>query len=497
MTTEKSAATLSTKIDNIKVRMYRIGTGDCFLLQFREGASVKFNLMIDCGCINGGREDFVEKLENVVTETGGVIDLLIVTHEHADHINGFQKVSDIFDKKIQVKKVWFAWTEADEPFANSFRREHVKTKIAINKAAVKLNQLRKDKAFEKMYDDDFRRTQILAANEYFIDSLSSLNDLNLSSESSLDTIKTMEDILKENKVIKKTTKVDFFEPGDVIEDLEGAEGVRFLILGPPKNNASIKREEIKGEGYEKRQEKSTVEMSFQNLLLKEEENQLENDLNPFDRQYELRDPHEIEDNYSSTENDWRKIDSDWLFSAGGLALRHQSSINNTSFVVAIQFVDSEKLLLFPGDAEHGSWLSWHDNINWTLKLADNKTKKVNVEYILQNTVFYKVSHHLSQNGTPKAKGLEMMTNNQLAAMVTLDFGKINGGWLNTMPNDLIGEELIRKTKGKIFFAGDRRKILKNIKTSRTSLSKSNLDTIEKLNQPFDGQIYIDFEVDGR
>lgn len=217
---------------------------------------------------------------------------------------------------------------------------------------------------------------------------------------------------------------------------------------------------------------------------------------PFDDEYVLDDKEQspIKDAYKA--DPWRTIDNDWLFSAGSLALRHETSINNTSLAIAIQFKKSERILLLPGDAEHGSWLSWHNNLEWTFKDKNNKTKKVNAEYILNNTVFYKVGHHLSHNGTAKQKGLDMMKQQNLAAMATLDFKKINSVWLNTMPNDLVGEQLIRKTKGKLFFLGDRKKILKNIKTSRVTISKANLDKLEKLNQPFDGEIFIDYEVAG-
>ena len=65
-----------------------------------------------------------------------------------------------------------------------------------------------------------------------------------------------------------------------------------------------------------------------------------------------------------------------------------------------------------------------------------------------------------------------------------------------MPNDLIGETLIRKTKGKVFFAGDRKKILKNLQTDRVTLSKVNLQKLEKENKRFDGKFYIEHEVNG-
>lgn len=483
-----------TVVNKINVRMYRIGTGDFFLLQCKKSDKVTFNLMIDCGCINGGKADFADKVEDLATTTDGVIDLLIVTHEHADHINGFERASDVFDTKIKVKKVWFAWTEADETFANEFRKEHTKIKMTLKAATEKLNMLRKEGAFDKVYDKDGNESLMIEATNHFITSLNGLTALNYEPRLSLDKIPTMEDILRKFKVIKADTIVEFWEPGDVIEKLTGAEGLRFFVLGPPKSNEDIRKEEVKSEGYEKREKKSTLDMSFLNLF--DSDHFTKRELMPFDDGYVLDDKEQspVKDAYKA--DPWRTIDNDWLFSAGSLALRHETSINNTSLVVAIQFKKSERILLMPGDAEHGSWLSWHNNLEWTFKDKNNKTKKVNAEYILNNTVFYKVGHHLSHNGTAKQKGLEMMKQEDMAAMATLDFKKINSGWLNTMPNDLIGEQLIRKTKGKLFFLGDRKKILKNIKTSRVTISKANLDRLEELNQPFDGQIFIDYEVTG-
>ena len=483
-----------TAVNKINVRMYRVGTGDFFLLQFKKAGKITFNLMIDCGCINSGKADFVDKVEDLSTTTNGVIDLLIVTHEHADHINGFEKASDIFDSKINVKKVWFAWTEADETFANEFRKEHTKIKMALKLAAERLNMLRKEGAFDQVYDKDSNQSLMIEATNHFITSLNGLNQLNYEPRMSLDKIPTMEDILRKFKVIKADTVVEFWEPGDVIENLAGAEGIRFFVLGPPKNNEDIKKEEVKGEGYEKREKKSTLDVAFLNLF--DSAHFTKRELMPFDDQYVLDDKEQspIKDAYKA--DLWRTIDNDWLFSAGSLALRHETSINNTSLAIAIQFKKSERILLLPGDAEHGSWLSWHNNLEWTFKDKNNKTKKVNAEYILNNTVFYKVGHHLSHNGTAKQKGLDMMKQENMAAMATLDFKKINSVWLNTMPNDLVGEQLIRKTKGKLFFLGDRKKILKNIKTSRVTISKANLDKLEKLNQPFDGEIFIDYEVTG-
>ena len=50
--------------------------------------------------------------------------------------------------------------------------------------------------------------------------------------------------------------------------------------------------------------------------------------------------------------------------AGRLALQLDSDTNNTSLVLAIELIASGRVLLFPGDAQVGNWLSWHEGIEW-------------------------------------------------------------------------------------------------------------------------------------
>ena len=83
------------------------------------------------------------------------------------------------------------------------------------------------------------------------------------------------------------------------------------------------------------------------------------------------------------------------------ALRMNGLTNNLSLALAFEFMDSKKVMLFPGDAEFGSWASWH-RIKWDEKGADGKHY---TEDLLNRTVFYKVAHHLSHNGQPKDLGL--------------------------------------------------------------------------------------------
>lgn len=483
------------RISKIIVRMYRAGTGDFFVLQFKKGNTQSCTMMIDCGCINGSKEGFKPLVEDLLAYTRGVVDLLVVTHEHADHINGFQKSADIFNQ-INFKKVWFAWTEDDQdPIANDYRANHSEMALALNAAVAKLNGLLDTHYYETLFAAEAVGNAMLAGRKHFINSLTALNGLNANTATTPGTPKpTMVQLLRDYKVIKPTTIIEFLAPGEVKANLPGAKGISFFVLGPPRSQVYLNRTEKDGESFEKREEKSVLDRALIEALNKSETIGGNMHL-PFDATFEAdAEAYGVGDRYEQG-GDWRKIDYDWLYNAGSLALRYERSINNTSVALAIRFDASEKVLLFPGDAEFGNWESWHDALEWPVNIAGEiVTKKA--EYFLSKTVFYKVGHHLSQNGTAKRMGVEMMTSDTLAAMATLDFKKIQTGWLNTMPNDLLGAELIRKTRGKLFFVGDREQIVPSIKTSRVSIRKDDEDNLNKLNKPFDGKFFIDYTVTG-
>ena len=72
-----------------RIRMYRQGLGDCFLLRFPRAGGQPFHLVIDSGVIMGTADPDIrmtEVAEDIKRETGGKIDVLIVTHEHWDHV---------------------------------------------------------------------------------------------------------------------------------------------------------------------------------------------------------------------------------------------------------------------------------------------------------------------------------------------------------------------------------------------------------------------------
>ena len=113
----------------VKVRMYRQGLGDCFLLAFPGQKGKPFFMLIDCGVIvgqvPGKRPGIQEVAQHIKDSTGGRLDLLVATHQHWDHLSGFVDAKEVF-QKMKVGQVWLAWTENPaDAFCRSIRSASV------------------------------------------------------------------------------------------------------------------------------------------------------------------------------------------------------------------------------------------------------------------------------------------------------------------------------------------------------------------------------------
>lgn len=139
---------------------------------------------------------------------------------------------------------------------------------------------------------------------------------------------------------------------------------------------------------------------------------------------------------------WRRIDDEWLNQAGALALYLDSLTNNSSLALAIELVESGKVLLFAADAQVGNWLSWEE-ITWD-------DSKINTDDLLARTVFYKVGHHASHNATLVA-ALEKMNRPELIAFIPVNKQDPNitkpNGW--KMPASNLFRRLTEKTNNRV------------------------------------------------
>jgi len=453
----KQAAKKVSKPGSVSIRMYCIGTGDCLVLKFDQGAEKPFTMMIDCGSCVGDKAHFTEYVDDLAAYVADGVDLLVVTHEHLDHVNGFGKCKATFEK-IKFTEAWFAWTEdpADPTgAAANIRKTTAEMKASLNKAVNAVAQ--RGPALSNEVKNEFFSGEIMAAHNAYTNGLKGLAEVNLgvdgeangATDGSLAGMVAIKDILKKQK-----TTVRYLYPG-TSRAIKALAGIRFHVLGPPTDRTYIYKDGKEGTDVYKKKfamsESALAAKAFNNYPLPTTSLA---DL-PFQRRY-ISQPHlptTTMYKYQDTGEAWRTIEDEWLMSAGALAIRLNSHINNTSLALAVERVDNGKVLMLPGDAEFGSWESWHLIPDWKTKGADGK--KTFAEDLLNRTVFYKVGHHLSYNGTALQKGISMMKSDDLIAIATLDRDRISKGWKNTMPNQYLLSELTRKTGGRFFIMNEK------------------------------------------
>jgi hypothetical protein len=452
----KGSQTIANEADEgdpgaVSIRMYCIGTGDCFVLKFYRQDRSAFTMMIDCGSCIGDKKWFTPYITDLAAYVKNKIDLLVVTHEHQDHVNGFQKCAEIFSTII-VKQAWFAWTEHPEDpdgEAAELQKKRKTIKSALGSAVSEIG--RQERNVQQLISDSPFSFELRAARESFVQGLNSLASINLNEGMAitgepLAGMKKIKEILEKQK-----TKIRYLNPGSTVR-LDDLPGINFHILGPPKNREFIFKEGKQGSDvYHKSMsldESTLAARAFQRFT----DQSVKPDL-PFRDEFTEGVVTSVQKGlYNDPDNVWRKIDNEWLMSAGTLALRLTSHINNTSLALAIESENSKKVILMPGDAEYGSWESWHMISFWNKKGKDGKIHFV--EDLLSRTSFYKVAHHLSFNGTALEKGIAMMPESNLVAMATLDRDRISNRWKSTMPNKHLLSELIRRTGGRFFIMNE-------------------------------------------
>jgi hypothetical protein len=383
-----------------KVRMYRQGLGDCFLISLprSDRSDRPFYVMIDCGVVLGTPNPtpiMTQVMENIVETTGGAIDVLVATHEHWDHLSGFVQAKEAFDK-LKVGEVWLAWTEdPDDDLTKELKEEKG---LALDALRMGLSHLQLGANADAVAVAEF--SGIL---EFFGAARGA----------------TTGDALK--NVRAKTFKPRYCRPTDAPVVAAGT-NVRFYVLGPPHDRKMLRKINPSARN------KETYGLALGNfqMFLDGAGTALgDTDIDrPFDQQYEIpfvyaQSAPELDffrQHYWQPDNaapdNWRRIDSDWLDGASNIALQLDSLTNNTSLVLALELADGD-VLLFAADAQVGNWLSWQDR-SWTV---DGKT--VTGPDLLKRAIFYKVGHHGSHNATLQEKGLEQMERLRVA-MIPVD-----------------------------------------------------------------------------
>lgn len=507
-------------IESLVVRMYRNLLGDCFLIRVGEQGGPERRILIDCGILQGlGKSedgtrpsgpDRIRAVADDIRKTcdsgsdgaGAFVDLLVVTHQHFDHVGGFIQARDILlDGGLRFGELWMAWTEdpidADGKAINARLDARKSALVKLVDALGAAASLESGDTAASMSDDGRTYAPLRERLGPFADFIGPLESDGLGlAEPRL----RMATVFAEIK--NKAGKVRYLSPGDVVQT-PGTAPLTAVVLGPPRDWALL-RKDLPSAGADK--ETYLAEQSLAHWFLPAAEagpppsEAGAEDLarsSPFARRYwedttmaavlaaggepptaeAARPARWLYDHYYRVEpgqagktgngpaatgpakaggkdeptppdQRFRRIDGAWMDAATSLALDLDSDTNNTSLVLAFRLPDGD-FMLFAADAQVGNWLSWH---NQTYAVGDTP---LNATAILNRTRLYKVGHHGSHNATLRSKGLELMSHPDLAAMCSTveEEAADKRGW--QMPNPDVKQQLLAHCKGRLL-RGDRR-----------------------------------------
>ncbi len=344
--------------DTLRIRMYRVGFGDCFLVSVPVEGSHR-HLLIDCGVHpNGNIGTMAKVVADVRKETNDHLAVVVATHEHADHLSGFGAHAAEF-ARVQVDEVWMPWAmDQGHPDAAAMRRrrlamaseleQHFAAVGATPEArAVVANLTGNDKALATL-TAGFAGTpevRFLGARER----------------------ETGVNLLKEPAGLRGVTVRVLGPPADpkLLRQMEPPASERYLRLGPRGGQVPV------------------------------------NGLEPFASRWRARSPAATRRRLGFTRADEQEAQERLNRSLEDVAFALDSFVNNTSLVLL--FTVRGQHLLFPGDAQYGNWKSWLDGTD--------------ASALLDQVSFLKVAHHGSYNATPR-RALEGLRQGGFAAMVS-------------------------------------------------------------------------------
>jgi hypothetical protein len=290
----------------IRIRMYRVGFGDCFLLSLPVSAGME-HILIDCGVHSQGDINKIgDAVDNVRAVTNGRLALVIATHAHQDHISGFTTCGDKF-RQMSVREVWMPWTENP---ADPKARQHKQ----------KLTEMT-DRAFQHLNAAPHANPEALYAVQNLVPNKPALDLLHSGINGG---------------------SVGYFEAGKKIDDALGVPGLEVRFLGPPRDEKLLGRMDPPSSDRFLRASGDNIETIGAII--------------PFDDRWTA-----TADEYPSEIIKPKELDSlkELAGDASELALTLDKVMNNTSLVTLFSYRGQN--LLFPGDAQYGNWQGWMDD----------------------------------------------------------------------------------------------------------------------------------------
>ncbi len=457
--------------DGATVRMYRQGHGDCFLLALpRDGGGEAVYVLVDCGYKPGspaylGGRTIDDVVKHVGEATGWHLDLVVVTHGHQDHVNGFWRETSNPFARFRVDEAWMAWTEDPaDALANELRGRRRDLLLGLLAARRRLAAAAGDQ------DPVLHRVDGLLATELGGDGESPEEAERFAAGGPARSVneRAMQRVRDKARAGRG---VRYLVPGEGPRAVPGSAGVRAYVLGPPRDEALLRDEAPAGD------EAFPTGSHARGLSFRAAVAGAGKGAAPFSSRHcvpmerALDEPGSFLVRHYGREGDgvddrdhvevppdapWRRIDDEWLRSAEGMALALNTGVNNTSLVLAFELPRTRKVLLFVGDAQRKSWVSW-PRCEWKENGAT-----VTARDLLGRTVLYKVGHHGSHDATLDGRAddphpnLAWMARGEYAgeftAMITaVGQWAVNDNdppWHHPLPS--IRRALLEKAQGRVF-----------------------------------------------
>ena len=348
----------------IRVRMYRVGFGDFFLLTV-PGKTGPAHILIDCGVHAKNIGDIDSCVQDLMGETNGKLALVILTHYHADHMSGFASSYDSF-AKCEVGAVWI--TNRLDPNNVSAAKFHAQLASVANQLQLQLQLAART---------DEGAQQALAKV---------LNASGGQSGGGGSNAKALR--LLQSGFLNKPP-VYYYAGG--MEPTLPAELQGFIaaqILAPAPRDVADKFSATDNRAEQYLAAAGDIDNSF-----------VQTQLRPFDREwpgvsadYPKHAFIDFDGGAKELEGQLHDLQPDVLLAAASAL---DGTLNNQSLVVL--FTCQGKKLLFVGDAQWGNWAYWLYGRAVTGKdpgILDQ------AKSILGSIDFYKVGHHGSTNANP-------------------------------------------------------------------------------------------------
>jgi len=369
VTVRKATKRAAPAANVLRVRMYRVGFGDFFLLTVPSQQGPQ-HILIDCGVHVANIGSMPDCIANLCDVTQRKLALVIVTHNHADHLSGFATHQDVF-ATFDVGAVWIT-NRLDPADPEAVTQRHRIAALASDLALQLRLRLRLDLDAEAA---DVARQALAKVENALGTGFGVAGGVNAKA---LDVV---------TRKFRNAPPVHYYEAGDepvLPAVLQGA--ITAEILGPcPKALA----DEFGASDDKLAQYFAAAARGGASAA---------ESFRPFERRW----PATANDYWAGAFRPWRtpaelekalqSLQPDAAVAAAELI---DSTLNNQSLVILVKCRDRK--LLFVGDAQWGNWAYWLYGRPIRGKPPELSER---ARQILASVDFYKVGHHGSTNATP-------------------------------------------------------------------------------------------------